>query len=122
VCSDTFDHTSTLRFLETRFGAEVPNLTTWRRSATGDLTSAFNFAAVNASVPSLPQPSAADDRITMSTCAESAPLDLATDGTTTLKELEQTVVPPYPVKVNSAPPPQEKGTARRPSGPVACPS
>ena len=26
VCSDTFDHTSTLRFLETRFGAEVPNL------------------------------------------------------------------------------------------------
>ncbi len=27
VCSDTFDHTSLLRFLETRFGAEVPNLT-----------------------------------------------------------------------------------------------
>jgi phospholipase C len=24
VCSDTFDHTSTLRFLETRFGVEVP--------------------------------------------------------------------------------------------------
>ena len=26
LCSDTFDHTSLLRFLETRFGAEVPNL------------------------------------------------------------------------------------------------
>jgi phospholipase C len=120
VCSDAFDHTSTLRFLETRFGAEVPNLTAWRRNATGDLTSAFNFAQVNASVPSLPQPSAADNRITMSSCAESAPLDLATDGTTTLKDLEQTVVPAYPVTVNSKAPPQERGTASRPSGPVAC--
>ena len=45
VCSDTFDHTSTLRFLETRFGAQVPNLSKWRRGVTGDLTSAFNFAA-----------------------------------------------------------------------------
>jgi phospholipase C len=120
VCSDAFDHTSTLRFLETRFGAEVPNLTSWRRSVTGDLTSAFNFAKVNASLPSLPQPSATDNRITMSSCAASAPLDLATDGTTTLKDLEQTVVPAYPVTVNSAPPPQEPGAARRPSGPVAC--
>jgi phospholipase C len=45
VCSDTFDHTSTLRFLETRFGVRVPNLSAWRRRTTGDLTSAFNFAA-----------------------------------------------------------------------------
>ena len=45
VCSDMFDHTSTLRFLETRFGVEVPNLSAWRRKVTGDLTSAFNFAA-----------------------------------------------------------------------------
>ena len=34
VSSDLFDHTSVLRFLETRFGAEVPNLSAWRR-ATG---------------------------------------------------------------------------------------
>jgi phospholipase C len=54
VCSDVFDHTSTLRFLETRFGAEVPNLSAWRRAHTGDLTSAFNFAArPNYSVPPL---------------------------------------------------------------------
>jgi phospholipase C len=45
VCSDTFDHTSMLRFVETRFGVEVPNLSAWRRRVTGDLTSAFNFAA-----------------------------------------------------------------------------
>jgi phospholipase C len=45
VCSDVFDHTSMLRFVETRFGVEVPNLSAWRRRTTGDLTSAFNFAA-----------------------------------------------------------------------------
>ncbi|MBV8194014.1 MAG: phospholipase, partial [Candidatus Dormibacteraeota bacterium] len=54
VCSDTFDHTSTLRFLETNFGAEVPNLSALRRANTGDLTSAFNWN-VDTSVPSLPQ-------------------------------------------------------------------
>ncbi len=45
VSSDLFDHTSILRFLETRFGAEVPNLSAWRRATVGDLTSAFNFKA-----------------------------------------------------------------------------
>jgi phospholipase C len=55
VCSDTFDHTSMLRFIETRFGVEVPNLSTWRRAQTDDLTSAFNFAAPpNLKKPSLP--------------------------------------------------------------------
>ncbi|TML75096.1 MAG: phospholipase, partial [Actinobacteria bacterium] len=43
VCSERFDHTSTLRFLETRFGVRVPNLTAWRRSVAGDLTGAFGF-------------------------------------------------------------------------------
>jgi phospholipase C len=120
VCGDTFDHTSLLRFLETRFGAEVPNLASWRRSATGDLTSAFNFAKVYTSVPSLPRPSLTDSRITMSSCATSAPLNLATDFTNSLKQLEQTLVAPYPVTVNSARPPQEPGTAPAPSGPVPC--
>jgi phospholipase C len=120
VCHNTFDHTSLLRFLETRFGAKVPNLTSWRRSVTGDLTSAFNFVKVDTSVPSLPQPSRTDPRVTRSTCADSAPLDLATDSTNSLKDLEQTTVPPYPVTVNSAPPAQEPGTAPAPSGPVAC--
>jgi len=54
VSSDLFDHTSILRFLETRFGAEVPNLTAWRRATVGDLTSAFNFTKPDYSIPSLP--------------------------------------------------------------------
>src|SRR5207244_11691043 len=43
VCSDTFDHTSTLRLLETRFGVEVPNLTRWRRGTCGERTSALGL-------------------------------------------------------------------------------
>ena len=43
VATDVFDHTSTLRFIETRFGVDVPNLSAWRRSVTGDLTSALAF-------------------------------------------------------------------------------
>jgi phospholipase C len=45
VASETFDHTSQLRLLETRFGVDVPNLSAWRRRTVGDMTSAFNFAA-----------------------------------------------------------------------------
>lgn len=43
VNSQLFDHTSVLRFLETRFGVREPNITPWRRAVCGDLTSAFNF-------------------------------------------------------------------------------
>jgi phospholipase C len=120
VCSDTFDHTSLLRFLETRFGAEVPNLSAWRRSVTGDLTTAFNFAKVDASVPPLPHPSATDSRVTMSSCATSAPFDELEGPSNNLAVLEQYTVSAYPVTVNSAPPPQEPGAPRRPSGPVTC--
>ncbi|MFC6882489.1 MULTISPECIES: phosphocholine-specific phospholipase C [Actinomadura] len=43
VCSETFDHTSVLRFLEERFGVHEPNISAWRRSICGDLTSALDF-------------------------------------------------------------------------------
>ncbi|MFE0735256.1 phosphocholine-specific phospholipase C [Streptomyces sp. NPDC058855] len=43
VCSETFDHTSVIRFLERLTGVEEPNITPWRRAVTGDLTSAFDF-------------------------------------------------------------------------------
>ncbi len=54
ISSDLFDHTSVLRFLETRFGTEVPNLSAWRRATVGDMTSAFNFTKPDTSIPSLP--------------------------------------------------------------------
>jgi phospholipase C len=54
VCSETFDHTSIIRFIEARFGVHEPNITPWRRAVCGDLTSAFDFARTQTSVPKLP--------------------------------------------------------------------
>jgi len=56
ACGDTFDHTSVLRLLEARFGVEVANLSAWRRSTCGDLTSAFGFAeGPRLDVPAMPE-------------------------------------------------------------------
>lgn len=58
VCSETFDHTSIIRFIERRFGRgralDEPNITPWRRAVCGDLTRAFDFRNPNSAVPSLP--------------------------------------------------------------------
>jgi phospholipase C len=58
VCSEVFDHTSTLRFLERRFGVREPNISAWRRSVTGDMTSALRLDGKDMSLPSLPDPAA----------------------------------------------------------------
>src|SRR5215813_9250476 len=52
VNSELFDHTSLIRFLETRFArgnADLieSNITPWRRAVAGDLTSAFDFRKPN---------------------------------------------------------------------------
>jgi phospholipase C len=59
VNSEVFDHTSLIRFIETRFGRQYPdsiepNITKWRRAVAGDLTSAFNFKSPNGAKVSLP--------------------------------------------------------------------
>ncbi len=51
VCSQVFDHTSVLQFLETRFGVQEPNISQWRRSICGDLTAAFDFSAAHDTPP-----------------------------------------------------------------------
>jgi phospholipase C len=101
VCSDTFDHTSLPRFLETRFGAEVPNLSAWRRSMTGDLTSAFNFGS--APVPGFPELPATSPPVESLYCFRQLVTKLGLPG------------PAYPVPPNSMPT-QERGTRRQPSG------
>jgi phospholipase C len=56
VDSQVFDHTSVIRFLETRFGVAEPNISPWRRSVCGDLTSAFDFKTPNVrAMPTLPK-------------------------------------------------------------------
>jgi phospholipase C len=54
VCSETFDHTSLIRFVEARFGVSEPQITPLRRAVCGDLTSAFDFKSTNDNVPPLP--------------------------------------------------------------------
>ena len=98
VSSDVFDHTSILRFLETRFGAEVPNLSPWRRAAVGDLASAFNFAAPDQSIPNLPSTTQAIPQVVQQCVANP-------DGIT-----------PYAIPSPQALPTQETGTAAKPSG------
>jgi phospholipase C len=44
VNSEVADHTSVIRFIEKRFGVREPNISAWRRTVCGDMTSAFNFA------------------------------------------------------------------------------
>ena len=63
MSSDLFDHTSVLRFLETRFGAEVPNLSAWRRATVGDLASALNVKKTDQSIPNLPSTLPAVQRV-----------------------------------------------------------
>jgi phospholipase C len=54
VCSQPFDHTSVLQFLEKFTGVIETNITDWRRKTFGDLTSAFRFDEDKAGPPTLP--------------------------------------------------------------------
>jgi phospholipase C len=59
VTSEVFDHTSVIQFLEswtTALGkpARCPNISAWRRSVCGDLTSALDFKQPVYGLPSLP--------------------------------------------------------------------
>jgi len=57
VCSQVFDHTSVIRFIEERFGVMEPNITPWRRAVSGDLLSCFDFSTPDAAFPTLPNTS-----------------------------------------------------------------
>lgn len=104
VASDTFDHTSQLRLLETRFGVPVPNLTQWRRGVTGDMTSAFDFgSAPNAVVPPMTDPGPRL-QAAIAQCGVNVVAGTLNVGA------------PYPVPPNSMPVQEQSPLRRRPSG------
>jgi phospholipase C len=72
VCSQVFDHTSVIQFIEQRFGVHEKNISPWRRAVAGDLTSVFNFATPNAAFTKLP-----------STAADLPPVDELAGGSVT---------------------------------------
>jgi phospholipase C len=96
VCSQNFDHTSVLQFLERFTGVREPNITDWRRKTFGDLTSAFRFAQPAARPPLLP------DTAGLLHQANYAAANLA--------------LPPIPGAEQSVPV-QEKGGRKRIAGP-----
>ena len=97
VSSDTFDHTSQLRFLETRFGVPAPNISAWRRGVTGDLTSSLQPSPNVKRLPALPSTPKTDPRI----LTECLPAQLV--------ELNPQRAP-YPVPNPQQMPSQEPGT------------
>jgi phospholipase C len=101
VCSDTFDHTSQMRFLETRFGVPAPNISAWRRSVTGDLTATLHAASPDTSVPSLPATDARSSVVT-SECTSGQEIEVDVNNPA-----------PYPVPTSQQLPTQEPGAPRR---------
>ena len=92
VCSQRFDHTSVLQFLEGFTGVREPNISDWRRRTFGDLTSAFRFREPQGKAPVLPD----------------------TSGTLTLARYGADNLPkPVLPGVEQQPPKQEKGHRNR---------
>jgi len=92
VCSQPFDHTSVLQFLEKFTGVREPNISDWRRQTFGDLTSAFRFQQASGKPPALP--------------GTTGPLQLARY---TAAHLPAPLFPSADQKI----PEQEKGTRKR---------
>jgi phospholipase C len=59
IASETFDHTSTLQFLEQLTGVTIPNITPWRRQTFGNMSSAFGGFTPGYGWPRLPDTKAA---------------------------------------------------------------
>ena len=103
VCSDTFDHTSQMRFLETRFGVTAPNISTWRRGVTGDLT---------ATLPVLGSPVTKVQRLPVVSSSITTP-PISTE-CTPLQQIELNGnPPPYLIKKRQKVPTQKLGTRLR---------
>ena len=102
VCSDTFDHTSQMRFLETRFGVAAPNISSWRRSVTGDLTATLHMTSADTSVPALPSTAGAKERLVQQECTAGQ-----------LLEVDVSDPAPYPLPATQQIPSQEPGRPRR---------
>ncbi len=100
ICSETFDHTSQLRFIEERFDVTAPNISSWRRSVVGDLTATLTMDRTDPTVPELP-------------ATRNDPAYVASKGCTDLDLLElATNQPAYPLPAVQQMPTQERASAR----------
>ena len=96
VCSQVFDHTSTLRFLEAWTGVTDPNISAWRRQVCGDLTSAFDFAH-----PNFDYPASSFTDVTGITCSEGTTVAPPTTQTVSTQEAGTLTPMPLPYEPNA---------------------
>jgi phospholipase C len=102
VSSETFDHTSQIRFLEERFGIRSSEISAWRRQSVGDLTSTLRMKRANMAKPRLP--STYGYRTTALTVQGCTQGDVYKSNTS---------LPLYPMAAVQSMPTQEAGTVRR---------
>jgi phospholipase C len=100
ICSQTFDHTSQLRFIEERFGVKAPNISAWRRSVVGDLTAALRTDRTDLTVPKLPGTRNDPAYLASKGCSETDLLEIATNQ------------PAYPLPEVQQMPTQEPASSR----------
>jgi phospholipase C len=105
VSSQTFDHTSQIRFLAERFGIHASEISAWRRKTVGDLTATLRMGTHDVTSPKLPSTSK-DTTATVEAMGCSAG---------DLIELDTSPMP-YPLPATQTMPTQEKGTVKRLSG------
>jgi phospholipase C len=104
VCSEVFDHTSIIQFIERRFRLRCRNISAWRRSVCGDLTSAFSFGNPDSGWPALPDTSSYVSRANLQCRSLPAP---AVPAMQTMPKQEPGTRPsralPYELHANSKP-------------------
>ncbi len=101
VCSEVFDHTSTLRFLERRFGVREENISDWRRTICGDLTSTFDFHTPNQDWTGLNLPSTADFLQRVARSRAAAKLTIPTRQAPTAQDAAQRPARPLPYELHA---------------------
>jgi phospholipase C len=101
VCSETFDHTSQLRFLEERFGVTAPNISAWRRKTVGDLTATLHMNNSRQSLPALPATTDDPTYVAAKGCTQGDLFEIADNQ------------PAYPLATAQSMPTHEPGGARR---------
>jgi len=101
VCSELFDHTSTLRFLEKRFEIREENIGDWRRAVCGDLTSAFDFQTPNQDWTNLTFPSTADYLQRVAKSRHSPSLKIPEEQSPTAQEGPQRLARPLPYELHA---------------------
>jgi phospholipase C len=101
VCSEVFDHTSPLRFLEKRFGIQEENIGDWRRAVCGDLTSTCDFRTPNQDWKNLTLPTTADFLQRVAKSRQSASLTIPKEQLPTTQEGPQRLARPLPYEFHA---------------------